>query len=145
MENLLELGYLGLFIGSFLASTIIPLSADILLIGMIIADGDLTLCLTLATIGNWLGGMTSYTIGRLGKWEIIEKWFKIDQQKIHKQKRYIDKYGICLAFFTWLPIIGDFFSIALGFYKTNIYKVGTTMLIGRFIRFITWIIITENF
>lgn len=66
MESLIDLGYWGLFIGSFLASTVIPMSADILLIGILALGGNIWWCLGIATIGNWLGGLTSYWIGWLG-------------------------------------------------------------------------------
>ena len=62
-------GYLGLFLGSFLASTVVPFSADALIIGMLVVGGRPWLCFLLATIGNWLGGMTSFAIGWIGKWE----------------------------------------------------------------------------
>ena len=35
MDSLIDLGYWGLFIGSFLASTLIPMSADVLLVGIL--------------------------------------------------------------------------------------------------------------
>ena len=108
METLIDLGYWGLFIGSFLASTIIPMSADILLLGVLSLGGNAWLCFGIATLGNWLGGLTSYGIGWIGKWEWIEKWFKIKEEKLIRQKKYIDRYGVWLAFFTWLPFIGDF-------------------------------------
>ena len=39
MDTLVSLGYWGLFIGSFLASTIIPMSADVLLVGVLALGG----------------------------------------------------------------------------------------------------------
>ena len=109
MDTLIDLGYWGLFIGSFLASTIIPMSADVLLVGVLTLGGNEWLCLGIATIGNWLGGLTSYGIGWIGKWEWIEKWFKIKEEKLIQQKKYIDRYGVWLALFTWLPFVGDLF------------------------------------
>ena len=87
METLIDLGYWGLFIGSFLASTIIPMSADILLLGVLSLGGNAWLCFGIATLGNWLGGLTSYGIGWIGKWEWIEKWFKIKEEKLIRQKK----------------------------------------------------------
>lgn len=138
MESLIELGYLGLFIGSFLASTLIPMSADVLLIGILSLGGNVWLCLSIATIGNWLGGLTSYAIGWIGKWEWIEKWFKVNKEKMLQQKKSIDRYGIWLALFTWLPLIGDLFALALGFYKIRPLTSAIYMLLGRFARFLMW-------
>ena len=66
MDSLIDLGYWGLFIGSFLASTLIPMSADVLLVGILALGGNVWACLVIATTGNWLGGLTSYWIGWLG-------------------------------------------------------------------------------
>lgn len=141
MESLLELGYLGLFIGSFLASTIIPLSSDILFAGMLLAKGDPIICLIVASLGNWLGGMTSYFLGYLGKWKWIEKLFKVSREKLEKQKAKVEKYGIWLSLITWAPIFGDVFSIALGFYKVNPKLCAILMLIGCVARFLVWLIL----
>ena len=138
MESLIDLGYWGLFIGSFLASTVIPMSADILLIGILALGGNIWWCLGIATIGNWLGGLTSYWIGWLGKWEWLERWFKVKEEQLARQKSKIDRYGPLLAFFTWLPLIGDLFAIALGFYKISPKLSALYMLIGRFLRFLVW-------
>lgn len=69
MEWLLNLGYVGLFAGSFIAATVVPFSSDVLLLGMLAAGGNVWLCVLVATLGNWLGGLTSYWLGWLGKWE----------------------------------------------------------------------------
>lgn len=138
MESLIDLGYWGLFIGSFLASTVIPMSADVLLIGILALGGDIWWCLGIATVGNWLGGLTSYWIGWLGKWEWIERWFKVKKEKLISQKSKIDRYGTLLALFTWLPLVGDLFAIALGFYKISPKLSAFYMLVGRFFRFLVW-------
>lgn len=138
MDSLIDLGYLGLFIGSFLASTVIPMSADVLLIGILALGGNVWACLIIATLGNWLGGLTSYWIGWIGKWEWIERWLKVKQEQLEKQKEKVDKYGSLLALLTWLPLIGDLFALALGFYKVNPRMSAFYMLIGRFARFLVW-------
>lgn len=86
MESLIDLGYWGLFIGSFLASTVIPMSADVLLIGILALGGNIWWCLGIATVGNWLGGLTSYWIGWLGKWEWLERWFKVKKKTTRPPK-----------------------------------------------------------
>lgn len=138
MDSLIDLGYLGLFIGSFLASTVIPMSADVLLIGTLSLGGNEWLCLLIATTGNWMGGLTSYWIGWMGKWEWLERWFKVKKDKLEQQKKYIDRYGVWLALFTWLPLAGDLFAIALGFYKVRPFASALYMLAGRFARFLVW-------
>ena len=141
MEFLLEYGYIGLFIGTFLAATILPFSSEFLLLGLLIAGADPWTCFLWATLGNWTGGLTSYYMGYLGKWEWIEKWFRVKRETLDKQKKYIDKYGSMLAFLSWLPLVGDVFAIGLGFYKVNFTKSAIFMLIGKGVRFAVWIVL----
>ena len=141
IEILQSWGRIGLFIGTFVAATVVPLSSDILLMGYLYAGGDYFLSFLVATIGNWLGGLTSYWIGYSGKWEWIEKWFNVKEETLIKQKGRIDRFGALLAFLSWLPFIGDVFAIGLGFYKVSPAKSALYMLIGKAVRFAFWILI----
>ena len=139
MEYFLTWGYLGLFLGSFLAATILPFSSEILVTGMLLAGASPLYVLITATIGNWLGSLSTYGIGWLGKWEWIEKWFKVSREKIEKQQEKIAKYGSLLAFLVWVPVIGDVFALALGFYRVNLIKCSIFMFIGKFLRYFIYL------
>ncbi len=137
MEWLLDLGYAGLFIGSFLAATIFPFSADVLLVGMLVAGGSPWAVIGIATVGNFIGGLTSYGVGRIGKWEWIVK-FGVKPETLEKQKAKVDKYGAWAALLSWVPFIGDVIAVALGFYRAKFLPSAIFMLIGKFGRFVAW-------
>ena len=138
MFDLESLGLLGLFIGTFLAATILPFSSDALYIAVLAATKDTAGCLLVGTLGNWLGSVVTYWMGWVGKWEWIEKWFKVKRETLEKQKIKIDKYGVWLALLAWVPFIGDVIAIALGFYKTRPAATMVLLLIGKFARFLLW-------
>ena len=142
MEAFVEWGYLGLFIASFLGATIIPFSSELVFSLLIIKGYDFNLSLLVATTGNWLGGLSSYFLGRLGKWSTLEKYFRLKKEKIVKFKTNIDKWGSLLAFFCWLPVIGDPIAVGLGFFRTNYILVAIWMLLGKFIRYVLWALVT---
>ena len=142
METFVEWGYIGLFIASFLGATIIPFSSELVFSLLIIKGYDFNLSLLVATTGNWLGGISSYFLGRLGKWSTLEKYFRLKKEKIVKFKTNIDKWGSLLAFFCWLPIIGDPIAVGLGFFRTNFLLVALWMFIGKLIRYIVWAFVT---
>ena len=144
MDSLLELGYFGLFIGSFLASTIVPFSADVLLVGMLVAGGSPWIVIAVATAGNFLGGLTSYGIGRIGKWEWIER-LGVSPEKMAHHKAKIDKYGAWIALLSWVPFVGDIFAVGLGFYRVRFIPSALCMLIGRFGRFVAWYLLYSLF
>ncbi|MDA9203520.1 hypothetical protein OAP92_04475 [Flavobacteriaceae bacterium] len=143
MESFVEWGYLGLFFASFLAATIIPfLSSEALLSLMIVNQYNLGTVLLVATIGNWFGGLSCYYIGWLGKWNLIEKHLKIKVSTLERLKPKVDRWGAPLAFFCWIPVIGDPLAVGLGLFKTNPISVALWILIGKGIRYLVWAYIT---
>jgi len=145
MEFLESLGYIGLFLGSFMASTVVPFSSDVLFVGVLLAGGNPLISFIVATTGNWLGGLTSYGVGYLGKWEWIEKWFRVKEESLVKQKARIEKYGSLIAFFSWVPFVGDVLAVGLGFYKVNFTKCAIYMLLGKAVRFAFWAVLYHFF
>lgn len=138
MEFLYDYGLWGLLVASFLAATLIPFSSDALLL-LMVANGFAPIdCIVVATLGNWLGGMSSYFLGYLGKWSWIEKYLRIERQKIERWHYKLEKRGAVFAFLSWLPIVGDIFSVGLGILRTNYIVVAIAMLIGKFLRYVVW-------
>lgn len=141
LEILQQWGPLGLFIGSFVASTVVPFSTDVVLVGVLLAGSPPWLCFAAATTGNFLGGLTTYGLGRLGKWEWIERLTGVTYERLSKQKALMDKWGVWLALCAWLPIVGDLISVGLGFYKTPFVKTACFLLLGKALRFLGWILL----
>ena len=142
MESFTELGLLGLFIASFLSATILPMNSEIVLSVLLINNYSLNTSLLVATFGNWLGGMTNYGLGFLGKWEFLDRYLGVKKEKIVKIKIKINRLGSFLAFFCWMPIIGDLFAIGLGFFKIPFLRVSIWMLVGKAVRYIVWAALT---
>ena len=121
-----------LFAASFIASTIVPLSSEAVLFGFLkLYPAEIVPALALATLGNTLGGLTSYAIGRLLPARIQTK---LDPRAIARLRRY----GSPLAFFAWLPIVGDALCIGAGWLRLNWISVTAFMAAGRLIRY--WVV-----
>ena len=143
MESWFEYGYLGLFAGTFLAATVVPFSSELLLSAMLLAGFDPVMVVLVALAGNWSGGMTSYLLGWLGKWEWLEKYFKTDKAKVETRMKKLEHYGTWLALLTWLPVVGDVISIGLGFVRAKWFSVALLSALGRGLRFslLAWLIL----
>lgn len=135
-----ELGFLGLFLTSFLAATIIPVASEAFLIGMLIMGYNPITSLLVATSGNTLGGWLNYLIGRIGNPYWLHK-FGASSQKIDRWKSQIEKYGYWMALFSWLPLIGDILGIALGFFRSKIIPTFIFISLGKFLRYLILILI----
>lgn len=125
-----------MFIASFLAATVIPFSSDAVVITMVAFGFNPLTTILVATAGNTLGGMSGYFIGRLGKWEWIEKYLRIRKEKIKRMQGRIKKFAGITAFFTWLPAVGDIIAITLGVLRINVWFVVVFMLIGKLSRYV---------
>ena len=131
-----ELGYLGLFIATFLAATIVPFSSEIVLAGMLAAGFDGFGIVAVATVGNTMGGMSSFYLGYLGKWSWIESKLRVPKEKVFRFKSWIDKYGSLASFFCWLPFVGDVLAIALGVFRAKVTLVLALMFLGKLMRYL---------
>mgnify|MGYP000086932443 CR=1 FL=1 len=146
MEDfLLNFGYLGVFIISFLSATLLPFSSDVVVATTTALNFNPVILLFVATIGNTLGGMTNYLIGYLGKEEWPKKYLKIKESKLNKAKNIVIKYSKLSAFFTWLPAIGDPIAIVLGFFKINPFYVFIFMFLGKGFRYAFIIFMVDIF
>jgi membrane protein YqaA with SNARE-associated domain len=124
-----------LFVTSFLAATVLPFGSEVHF-AFVLKNNDVTTALLVATTGNTLGGMFSYWIGWLARWMWIETYFRVKKEKILKFKSILQKAGGWLGFFCWMPLIGDVISIGLGVFRVKPILTFSTMLIGKFIRYL---------
>ncbi len=135
-QFLIEWGYIGLFIAAMLAGSIVPFSSEIVMVALVKMGLDPTGCIIAGSLGNTVGGMTCYWMGHLGKINWIEKYFKVKKEKIEKMETFLQGKGAMMAFFTFLPAIGEVIAIALGFMRSNIWITTLSMFTGKLIRYI---------
>lgn len=137
----IEWGYYGLFLASFLSATVLPGSSEAILVALLVGGADPIISVATATTGNTLGGMSSYGIGYLGKWEWLDKYFGVKQEKVEEWKPRIDRFGSISAIFSFVPVIGDAIPVALGFFRANLLLTTFWMVLGKLGRYVvvTWL------
>jgi membrane protein YqaA with SNARE-associated domain len=138
MEGLFDYSLWGLFLASFLAATVVPFSSEALLTFLIINGTDPYAAVLVATAGNWLGGMSSYAIGYMGKWVWIEKYLRIKRETIEKWHDRLYRKGALFALLSWVPAVGDIFAVGLGLLRSSIPITAGAMLAGKFLRYVIW-------
>ncbi len=131
--SFLSYGYL--FIASFLASTIIPFSSEGIMLLLISKKYNILAVVIVATVGNFLGSCTSYYIGLKGR-SYIERYLRIHPKDIRKAEKYFSKYGSFVLLFTWLPFIGDVFTVTSGLLRLRFTTFSVLVFTGKFIRYL---------
>lgn len=144
VQILIEWGIPGLFLSAMLAGSIIPFSSELVLVALVKLGLNPTACLIAAALGNTVGGMTCYYVGRLGKISWIEKYFKVKREKIDKMVTFLQGKGALMAFFAFLPAIGEVIAIALGYMRGNVWLTTASMFAGKLIRYILLLYVLEN-
>ena len=129
-------GYWALFVVSFGAATILPFGSEPFFTAMVAGGYDLGWCLAAATAGNWLGGMSTYGLGRLGKTDWLVRYFKVSPERLEKIRSAIRGKGAWPAFFCFLPVAGDVIAFVSGLFRADVFWVGLFMLAGKFIRYL---------
>lgn len=142
LDFLFQYGLWGLFVASFLSATVLPLSSEGVVSLLIYGGFDWQGVILVASIGNWLGGMTCYALGYWGNFSKIERWLGVKQQKIERFQVRIEKWGSALACLCWVPIIGDVLAIGLGFFRCNWYVTCFFMFVGKATRYLIWAYLT---
>jgi membrane protein YqaA with SNARE-associated domain len=117
-----------LFASSFLAATLLPGGSEAVLFGVLTLHPDqLWMALAVATLGNTLGGMSSYVLGRF-----------IPQKTARQGLAHVQKFGAPVLLLSWVPIIGDPLCVAAGWLRLNPWWCALCIAAGKFARY--WVI-----
>lgn len=128
-------GIAGLFSSAFISSTIAPGGSEAILAYMINTHRFETVELvTVASIGNTLGAMTTWWLGQF----TAKKYPNPSRLNTDKQKslRAIKRWGVLALLFSWLPLIGDGLCFAAGWLRLSLSLSFTTILIGKTLRYL---------
>jgi membrane protein YqaA with SNARE-associated domain len=116
-----------LFAASFVAATLFPLPSEAALFAYLKAHPEhMALGVAVATVGNTMGGMTTYLIGRLLP----------NRQLNARALRVLHRWGAPATFFAWLPLAGDALAAAAGWLRVNWIGALVFMAAGRLSRYI---------
>ncbi len=138
---------MSLFIGSLLASTLVPGGVEGLLLVMVKEQlyGMPSLFLV-ATIGNTLGGIITFLIGMLLAGGLrygrphprLERWFSVENKALGRIRRY----GSPALLFSWMPVVGDPLCLAAGFLGLRFWPSALMIAAGKAARYLVllWIL-----
>lgn len=120
-----EAGLLGLFLASFLAATLLPGGSEVVLFALLVAHPEQSMAgLLLATVGNTLGGMTTYAMGRLFPG-------RSDTATLGMVRRW----GSPVLLLAWAPVIGDALCAAAGWLRLRWPACVLWMALGKGARY----------
>ncbi|MEJ2395706.1 MAG: DedA family protein [Candidatus Thiodiazotropha sp.] len=136
LSSLLNLsgGPVGLFIGSFLASTLLPGGSEAMLLWELHQTPEQAgLLWSVATLGNTLGGLSSWLIG----WWLGRRFPNrgLSDERQQRALTRIARFGSPILLLSWLPVIGDPLCLAAGWSGVRLLPATLYIAIGKALRY----------
>jgi membrane protein YqaA with SNARE-associated domain len=136
IQFLISYGYWGMLLSAFIAGSILPFSSEAVMWGLLAAGLHPWPLIIYGSIGNVLGGLFNYGIGRMGKLEWIEKYLHVKKKELDRAERFMAGRGACMGIFAALPVLGDAITIALGLMRANFPISFISMTISKTVRYV---------
>lgn len=107
--------YAGLFLAALIAATILPAQSETVLAALILSGGYSTALLVLvASVGNILGSVINWGLGRWIEHFKNRKWFPVSEMRMAQAEGWYRRYGRWSLLASWIPIIGDPITVVAG-------------------------------
>ncbi len=135
IDLLMQYGYWGMLISAFTAGSFFPFSSEAVMFGLMAAGLDPFTLAIYGTIGNVLGSLVNYGIGRMGKMEWIERYLHVSKKDLDKAEHFMAGRGAWMGFFAFVPIIGSAITIALGLMRANLLITTISITLGKIVRY----------
>lgn len=128
---------LGLFFSAFIAATIFPAQSELVLAGTLIAKAaPVWVLIGVATIGNTLGSVTNWLLGRFFVHFRDSRWFPVKGDKLTRAENWYHKYGRWTLLLSWVPFIGDPLTVAAGIMREPFYFFVLIVAFAKFARYL---------
>ena len=145
LELLQSYGYWGMPLAAFLAGSFFPFSSEAVMLGLMAAGLDPWLLTAYGTVGNVVGSVVNYCIGRLGKQEWFEKYLHVSPQSMDRARRFMAGRGAWMGFFAFVPLLGSAITILLGLMRANPVITFVAITLGKIFRYVVLIFLSQPF
>jgi membrane protein YqaA with SNARE-associated domain len=129
-------GYLGLFFAAFGAATLLPLQSEAVLVGLLVSGHySLWLLLGIATLGNVLGSVVNWLLGRGVERFKQRRWFPVSDKQLDKARYHYARWGHWTLLLSWVPIIGDPLTLVAGVMREPLWRFLLLVTLAKGLRY----------
>jgi membrane protein YqaA with SNARE-associated domain len=114
------------------AATILPAQSELLL-AYLLRSGEHSwaLLLTTATIGNVLGSIVNWLLGRSIERFRERRWFPVGNKALERAEGWYARWGKWSLLLSWAPVFGDALTIIAGMLRTSFATFVCLVLIAK--------------
>ncbi len=137
----LEYGYVGLFLFSLFAATLIAAPADVLAMSMPGLGFNPWWVGIVATAGGFVGNLVNYAVGKYGARFVVTRVLQPDEDDDNEQKwmrraeRLYERYGVWSLLISGAPFVGDPITTVAGAFRVNLWVFSALVIIGKLAKF----------
>ena len=110
--------YASLFFSAVLAATVLPGASEILMLGLLVQGLDAWTLWLVATTGNVAGSTLNWWLGRFALRFADRRWFPVGRDSLARAQGWFRRWGRPSLLLSWLPGVGDAFTVAAGVMRT---------------------------
>ena len=144
VEDLFALA--GLFAVAFVAATILPAQSEAALVGLLLLGKQSpVLLVVVATIGNVLGSVVNWLLGRWIENYRHRRWFPVSEQALDRATGWYRRWGRWSLLLSWAPIGGDALTVAAGVLREPFWSFLLLVIIAKAGRYILLVLVTMEF
>ncbi len=145
-DLLVSHGLPALFFLSFLASTLVPLGSEWLLVVLLLNRTDPLAAVAVATVGNWLGACTTWAVGVWGGTFLIRRLLRVSPAAEERAETFYHRYGSWSLLLSWLPVIGDPLCLVGGLLRVGFLRFSLLVFIGKLARYavVAWAVLRAS-
>lgn len=125
-----------MLIAAFLAGSVFPFSSEAIMLALLAAGLEPVQLIVFGSIGNVMGSMFNYGVGRMGKTEWFERYLRISKKNMDRAKRFMGDRGALMGFFAFLPVLGSAITVLLGLMRANMPLSILCITIGKVLRYV---------
>lgn len=137
------IAYLVLFASALIAATVLPMQSEAVLVTLLVSgDKSPIVLIAIATIGNVLGSVINFYLGRYLLKFRNRPWFPSSEKQLERAQGWYRRYGRWSLLGSWLPLVGDPLTVAAGFMREPIVPFLALVTIAKCGRYIALAAIT---
>lgn len=128
--------YVGLFLSAFLAATLVPAQSEALLLYLLNQGYSAWLLVLFASVGNVLGSVVNYGLGRWLYHHRHKPWFFFSENSMTRATHHYYRYGVYSLLFSWLPVVGDPLTFIAGVLNERFWRFFMLVAVAKTARYI---------
>lgn len=137
--------YLGLFSIAFVAATILPAQSEAALVALLVAGAqDPVLLVAVASLGNTLGAVVNWALGRGVNRFSGRRWFPVTEAQLDRATAWYRRWGRWSLLLSWAPIGGDALTVAAGVLREPLWSFTLLVGLAKTVRYVVLAAATMN-